>query len=257
MQRTVLAALLAAAAALPAAAQKGGDLVTVSVTLARPVRAVYTGALHATIRDGWLLRARMLDEALYSLPGKAADGKTHAMLRLTFETRGDSTTLAVTAVSVDPSGENRCITPECRQAEMITALAAMNSVTRMLDSLGAAPPAAADSLAAAGALGYARANAIRVGGGEERGVQNEHAYLEALRGPAGEAVRYERLGSCCRFQTPNGLDGKEGVLDAYEVTYTGLAHPLTLYINMYDPPRDSELPQGFTRAPTTAPAPQS
>ncbi|HET7464115.1 MAG TPA: hypothetical protein VFJ82_22855 [Longimicrobium sp.] len=257
MKRALLAALLAATAALPAAAQRDGDLVVVSVTLAKPVRTVYTGALHATLRDGWQLRARMLDEALYTLPGKAADGKTQAMLRLTFEPRGDSTKMGVTAVAVDPGGDRRCTTQPCHLAEMATALATMNHVTRLLDSLTAAQHTTADSLAAAGALGYATSNAIRVGGGEERGVQNEHAYLDALRGPAGETVTYERLGSCCQFQTPNGMGGKEGVLDAYEVTYPGLAHPVTLYINMYDPPRDAELPHGFTRAGTAALVPQS
>lgn len=261
MKRTLLASLLAAiafpATAPTAAAQEGGDLMVMSVTLGGPVRAVYTGALHATIRDGWPLQARMLDEALYTAPHRSADGKTHAVLRITFEPRGDSTRVAVTAVAVDSTGDYRCITQECHLAEMSTALAAMNGLTKLVDSLAAAQPGASDSLAAAGALGYAKANAIRVGGGEERGVQNEHAYLDALRGPGGEPVTYERLGSCCQFQTPNGLDGKEGVLDAYEVTYPGLPRPVTLYLNMYDPPRDATLPQGFTRAPTTAPAPQS
>lgn len=257
MKRTLLAALLAAAVALPAAAQEGGELLVMSVTLARPVRAVYTGALHAAIRDGWMLQARMLDDALYSLPRKSADGKTHAVLRIIFETRGDSTRMGVTAVAVDPTGDYRCVTQECRVAEMSTALAAMNSVSALLDSAGPVHPTAADTLAAAGALGYAKANAVRVGGGEERGVQNEHAFLDALRGPAGEPVTYERLGSCCPFQTPNGMEGKEGVLDGYEVTYPGLPHPVTLYLDMYDPPRGAELPPGFTRAPAATPASQS
>jgi hypothetical protein len=249
MKRTSLAALLAIALATPAAAQKD-DIINMSVTVARPVRTVYTEALHAGLRDGWTFNILLLDNALYTIPGKAGDGKSQAVMRYTFEPKGDSTTMTVSAVAVDASGENRCTTQDCHMAEMMTAMAAITAVTKRLDSLGVARRTAADSLAEAGAFGYSTRNAIRVGGGRENGERNQFAYLDALRGPGGETVTYFRIGSCCQFETPNGLEGKTGLLDAYEVTYPGLPRPVTLYMNLYDPPEGTNpVPQGFTRAP--------
>jgi len=78
------------------------------------------------------------------------------------------------------------------------------------------------------------------------GPKRERAFLDSLRGPAGQLVSYQRAGSCCPFRTPNGFDNS-GLLDKYLVTYEGLAAPVTLYINFYDPGRPLA-PAGFTPA---------
>ena len=49
------------------------------------------------------------------------------------------------------------------------------------------------------------------------------------------------------FPTPNGLFGPAALLDQYEVTYEGLARPVLLYLNMYDP-GEARAPAGFTFA---------
>ncbi|MCL2626077.1 MAG: hypothetical protein FWD46_04580 [Cystobacterineae bacterium] len=83
--------------------------------------------------------------------------------------------------------------------------------------------------------GYSKKNPIMVGGAHEyQGPQNERRFLNALTGPKGEPIRYQRLGSCCPFYTRNGLIQDGGLLDMYEVSYEGLAAPVILYINMYD-----------------------
>ena len=82
--------------------------------------------------------------------------------------------------------------------------------------------------------GYSREQAIHVGGvGDDLGPVRERLFLNALTGPAGEPIRYRRVGSCCSFATPNGFGGG-GLLDMYEVTYDGMAEPKLLYLNMYD-----------------------
>ena len=88
--------------------------------------------------------------------------------------------------------------------------------------------------------------AIRVAGLNARGgPASERAYLDQLRGPNGETVTYERQGSCCAFETPNGILN-QGMLDMYEVSYDGLPKPLVLYLNMYDPPEGAlKAPEGF------------
>lgn len=56
---------------------------------------------------------------------------------------------------------------------------------------------------------YTESNPIRVGGDWLEGPAREIAYLDALSGPNGEAVRYERTGSL-----PYG----DTILDVYSVT---------------------------------------
>ncbi len=103
--------------------------------------------------------------------------------------------------------------------------------------------------------GYTQEKAIRVGGGLDRGAANERAYLRTLRGPNGEPVTFVRKGSCCRFDHKEGPMGT-GFLDIYEVTYPGLAKPVTLYLDMY---RAGELliPVGFTAGPDLDAAPEA
>ncbi|QRN95048.1 hypothetical protein JRI60_39100 [Archangium violaceum] len=87
--------------------------------------------------------------------------------------------------------------------------------------------------------GYTPEAPIKVGGGP----RSEHEYLQYLRGPEGQRLRYQRLGSCCDFKDPS-LPFGGGLLDMYEVTYEGLEKPVTLYLDMYrrEEPR---APAGF------------
>jgi hypothetical protein len=257
MKPIVFSAALAAAFAIPIAAQNSSGADTgplrVSVTVPRPVRTAYREALQMGLEQGWTFRMLLLDEALLTTPREPEPGKALTMMRVVFEPKGDSTSIEVAALAMDTVAQRRCTTDECLASELLAATMLVKGITDRLDSLGAVPRSAADSLEAAGALGYASGNAIRVGGGMEQGEHNQHAYLNALRGPGGERVTWYRLGSCCEFQTPNGIEGKAGRLDAYEVTYPGLPHPVVLYINLYDPPQGSAVPQGFTRAQPTVP----
>lgn len=80
--------------------------------------------------------------------------------------------------------------------------------------------------------GYSQTNPIKVGGGTN-GPANEHRYLRRLTGPNGESIAYERLGSCCAFETKNSPFGS-GMLDRYEIEIDGDPEKKILYINMYD-----------------------
>ncbi len=95
--------------------------------------------------------------------------------------------------------------------------------------------------------GYTQENPVKVGGaGDSEGPLNERRFLNALLGPGGEKITFERQGSCCPFKTRNVFMGS-GLLDRYEVKYTGLEKPLILYINMYDA-GVLKAPKGFTFA---------
>jgi hypothetical protein len=78
---------------------------------------------------------------------------------------------------------------------------------------------------------------IQVGGGAMYGPARERRYLDALRGPDGQPLRYKRTGSM------QGTDGTT-ILDGYEVIYDGLAKPTMLYVDEYHF-SDLRAPQGF------------
>ena len=88
------------------------------------------------------------------------------------------------------------------------------------------------------AYGYTKDNPIKVGGDVFGGPARERAYLDHLRGPDGQTITYQRLGS-------TGHGGTN--LDMYEVSYNGLADPILLYIDMYVFEEPSA-PVGFTCA---------
>jgi len=90
--------------------------------------------------------------------------------------------------------------------------------------------------------GLAQGNPIKVGGLNER---TEAEYLNGLRGPKGEPVEYERIGSCCPFKTPNAMIDGIGLLDAFRVIYAGQAQPTILYIDFYDT-GPLRVPMGFS-----------
>lgn len=94
--------------------------------------------------------------------------------------------------------------------------------------------------------GYNKSNPIKVGGANDSsGPLNERRFLNALTGPNGETIIYERGGSCCAFKTPNGPFGNSGMLDRYEITWLGATDTLDIYINMYDK-GDIKIPVGLT-----------
>ena len=93
--------------------------------------------------------------------------------------------------------------------------------------------------------GYSPEKAVEVGGVKNsQGPNNERRYLNSLRGPNGETLKFHRRGSCCAVKSENGFGGY-AMLDIYEVYWKGSDDTLSIYINMYD---STELfaPQGLT-----------
>lgn len=83
--------------------------------------------------------------------------------------------------------------------------------------------------------GYTPENPIKVGSEDLRkGSSREKFYLNALRSSTGQAIAFERIGSCCHFQTPHGMMDGTGMLDVFKIIVPGVEQPRILYINMYD-----------------------
>jgi len=84
-------------------------------------------------------------------------------------------------------------------------------------------------------------SAIKVGT-----VANEYDYLAQLCGPKGEKIKYVRIKSCCSFKCPTCPMGA-GLLDEWEIKYSGLKKPITIYINgyLYDENDEPKAPKGL------------
>jgi hypothetical protein len=93
--------------------------------------------------------------------------------------------------------------------------------------------------------GFSKAFPIKVGGiNESQGPNNEKRYLNALLSSTGKELSFFRSGSCCAFQTPNGMIGNTGLLDVYKIYEKGSSDTVVLYFNMYDK-GDLFIPKGF------------
>ncbi|MBG0787356.1 MAG: hypothetical protein H0S79_19875 [Anaerolineaceae bacterium] len=95
--------------------------------------------------------------------------------------------------------------------------------------------------------GYSEDNPVLVGGDWLEGPSRERAYLDNLRGPNGEMISYERVGS---------EEYGDTILDKYQITYSGLSSPITIYIDEYSWTGDLYAPVGLTcSGPFTLTAP--
>lgn len=253
--RTLIPALLALVFAAPAFAQDEGLNPVIQVKYAAPPRALYLAAMNALDARGVPIRARMLDQALLtsadfesSKPGRR---DTASVILVEIEPAGDSTQITIQARLV--TGDGQVVSSES-EGVLARVLIVETMISAAVDTaMDALPPGAGkpDPREETDAFGYGRRNPIQVGGGAESDAANQRQWLDGLRGPAGQPVRYRRLGSCCEYSA----NGARGVLDAYEVTYDGLAAPVVLFIDMYAEPRNAPAPpEGFTAAPPSAPS---
>lgn len=62
---------------------------------------------------------------------------------------------------------------------------------------------------------------------------NEERFLNALAGPKGEKITYNKLESCCPFPSKRTTMGA-GFLNVYEIRWEGQKKPVILYLNIYE-----------------------
>lgn len=86
---------------------------------------------------------------------------------------------------------------------------------------------------------------VKVGGAAtNEGILNERRFLNALRGPNGEKVSYELVGSCCYYQLKNPTHSNIGLLDRYKVSVGEKEY--ILYFAPYETAKELLAPKGFT-----------
>lgn len=82
--------------------------------------------------------------------------------------------------------------------------------------------------------GYNQDYPINLGFENEKfSPKNIPLFFNALTGPKGEKINYEKVDSCCPFPTKKSVMGA-GTLDIYQVTFEGSDKKILLYINIYE-----------------------
>jgi len=112
------------------------------------------------------------------------------------------------------------------QGFMGTALAGLGMPGSVVVAAVNSSPGSASRCPAAkdGDYGMSSSNPIKVGLDGETGPARQLQYLSALRGPAGQAVQYRRVGTASSAGT---------IFDVYDLAYTGLQVPVRLYLDSY------------------------
>ena len=62
---------------------------------------------------------------------------------------------------------------------------------------------------------------------------NQQRFLNALAGPNGEKITFNKLESCCPFPTKRSELGA-GFLEVFELKWVGQKKPVLLYLNIYE-----------------------
>jgi hypothetical protein len=75
---------------------------------------------------------------------------------------------------------------------------------------------------------------VLIGGGFASGSDRTYKYLNSLRSSNGELVKYDRIGTCCPFKSPNSPFGGEALLEVYQLSIPGVGAPKRLYFNWYE-----------------------
>ena len=81
--------------------------------------------------------------------------------------------------------------------------------------------------------GYTEQEPIKVGGGTSAGYH--FMFLQHLRGPNGEMLEVNRIGSCGVYLSPDSTltKFKEGVLTCFSINCSGFKEPRILYFDKY------------------------
>jgi len=96
-----------------------------------------------------------------------------------------------------------------------------------------------------GKYGYNKDYPINLGFENEKySPKNVVYFFNAISGPNGEKISYEKIDTCCPFPTKKSAVGA-GTIDIYEISIEGNNNKVTLYINIYEKGKIL-CPKGFT-----------
>lgn len=68
---------------------------------------------------------------------------------------------------------------------------------------------------------------------EQYSPKNVEYFFNAISGPNGAKISYEKIDTCCPFPTKKSAVGA-GTLDIYQVSFEGTEKKIILYLNIYE-----------------------
>ncbi|MFY8181036.1 MAG: 2-dehydro-3-deoxyphosphooctonate aldolase [Flavobacterium sp.] len=85
-----------------------------------------------------------------------------------------------------------------------------------------------------GKYGYDMDYPINLGFENEKySPKNVEYFFNAISGPNGEKISYEKVDTCCPFPTKKSAVGA-GTLDIYQISFEGTEKKIILYLNIYE-----------------------
>lgn len=85
-----------------------------------------------------------------------------------------------------------------------------------------------------GKYGYDMDYPINLGFENEKySPKNVEYFFNAISGPNGKKISYEKIDTCCPFPTKKSAVGA-GTLDIYQISFEGTEKKIILYINIYE-----------------------
>lgn len=85
-----------------------------------------------------------------------------------------------------------------------------------------------------GKYGYDKDYPINLGFENEKySPKNVTYFFNAITGPNGEKISYEKIDTCCPFPTKKSAVGA-GTLELYQISFEGTDKKIILYINIYE-----------------------
>jgi hypothetical protein len=101
--------------------------------------------------------------------------------------------------------------------------AASSPMVASPDAAGLTAASSKCAIAEDDAYGLSVDSAIKIGGGSEAAAR-EQQMMMALRGPAGQGLRFRRVGAML-------ASDRQTIVDTFELTYAGIAKPMRVYFD--------------------------
>lgn len=122
---------------------------------------------------------------------------------------------------------------------MLSSCGSIKSTIQNIDNSAIKPPVRSNQFLLTdydteGKYGYDMDYPINLGFENEKySPKNVVYFFNAISGPNGEKINYEKIDTCCPFPTKKSTVGA-GTLDIYQISFEGTDKKVILYINIYE-----------------------
>lgn len=127
----------------------------------------------------------------------------------------------------------------CTSILMLSSCGSIRSTIQNIDNSAIKPPMKNKQFLLTeydknGKYGYDMDYPINLGFENEKySPKNIEYFFNAISGPNGEKISYEKINTCCPFPTIKSAVGA-GTLDIYQILFEGTEKKIILYINIYE-----------------------